>query len=126
MDKRHVDVTYMKDNHYDDCDLVLESVFEGESRTINILLYSNGSHSIGYVSYSDSGDIWGLEVFPEHRGNDYGRTILKDYLQSSDITTHKLNPITEELVGYYESVGFTQTSEYDGHLSEFPIMEINL
>jgi len=126
MVSKQIEVDYLKTYHNDDCELTLDSFSGGESYTIKHLLYSDGSHSIGYISYDDSGKIWSLEVFPKHRGNDYGRVILKDYIQSSDLRTHVLSPISEELVSYYETIGFRETSDYESYLSEFPLMELNV
>jgi len=121
MIREQVSIDYLKCNHKNDCELTLDCF----DSSVKHWLYSHGSNGIGYVSYADSGQIWSLEVFTEHRGNNYGRKILKDFISNSDNNEFKLTPVEDWLVDYYQSIGFEKTNEYEP-ITDFEIMEIKV
>jgi hypothetical protein len=106
-------------NKYEGCELYIQSE---DGLEVEVVEY-NGD-DIGYISYDDKGKIWGLEVFPEFRGNNYGATILKNFIRETNYDAYKLSPITKELVEYYKGFGFKETNQYECPLSEFPYMEL--
>jgi len=124
MELKHIDVDNIKDNHKTECELTLD-LWSPEIDPRFKLFYVEDK-PVGYIAYDDTGKIWSLEVFPKYRGNDYGKEILKRHIGESTQNSYTLSPISEELITYYSSLGFKETSEYEDHLSEFPIMELCL
>ncbi len=113
---------YLINNYKEKLELGLDTAY-APYHIVEYKLFVVGDKHVGYMSYDHTGSIWNVEVFPEYRGNSFGKQMLMKHIDESNNDKFVLSPITEELVTYYEKIGFKQTEKYESHFAEFPIME---
>jgi predicted GNAT family N-acyltransferase len=109
-------------NELQDFDFTLYVPDEGQRL---LLAFNETDVPIGYISLLGR-SIEGIEIFKDHYGNNYGKQLMSITIE---LLFYKYNyitlvPIEQWLVTYYEQFGFVQTTKYENHLSEFPIMEL--
>jgi len=111
---------YLIKTHKRDMELVLPDT---SNTTLKIFIVRD--NPVGYICFDDIGKIWNVEIFLKYRGNNYCKIMIQSHIEDTGPGDYIVSPISEKLVLYYKNIGFVETSEYEDHLAEFPLMKFS-